>query len=486
MALAGIDGASFWRDEAATLSAARRPLPVLWHMLGKTDVVHGMYYLLMWPVVRAVGSSELAVRLPSALAVSAAAAGVAAIGGRLASERTGLASGLIFAILPVISRYGQEARSYAMVMALAVLAGYLLVMATSTTGSEAARRRWWIGYAIAVALAGWLNLMSLLLIPAHGMSLGAQRRPGRPDLRRWLAVVSVAGLAVLPLILLAWPQRHGTQRFLWLTTFGPVGSLPGNLTGSWTAVALVVPLAVLAGASRSYPRLTRLALPWLVLPPALLLAAGSLSPLYDPRYILFCVPALALITGAGLDQFLHRLTTWTAAATAAGWQLLGRLTDAGIWPVLACAVLVGAAGIPAQIADRAPAGHGDNIRLAATIVQRHARAGDAVLYQPKWWRQIESAYPYGFDRLVDISLASSPGEAGNFTGSQLPVAAVRHKLLHVRRVWLVEFNSFRPDPALDGRWRAVRRWRADTLVLVLYERRTGPRRPQTDSQADPD
>jgi hypothetical protein len=39
----GISGASFWRDEAATLSATRRPLGSLWHMLSRTDVVHGIY-----------------------------------------------------------------------------------------------------------------------------------------------------------------------------------------------------------------------------------------------------------------------------------------------------------------------------------------------------------------------------------------------------------------------------------------------------------
>src|ERR1022692_1016947 len=106
-----ISGPSFWRDEAATMSAIRRPIPVLWQMLGKTDVVHSSYYLLMWPLVRVLGTSELGARLPSVVAVAAAAGGVAAIGRRLASERAGLAAVLIFALLPVASRYGQGARA---------------------------------------------------------------------------------------------------------------------------------------------------------------------------------------------------------------------------------------------------------------------------------------------------------------------------------------------------------------------------------------
>ena len=62
----GIKSASYWRDEAATLSATRRSFPQLIRMLGNVDAVHGVYYVLMWPVVHLIGTDELAMRLPSA------------------------------------------------------------------------------------------------------------------------------------------------------------------------------------------------------------------------------------------------------------------------------------------------------------------------------------------------------------------------------------------------------------------------------------
>jgi hypothetical protein len=120
---------SYWRDEAATLDAESRSVPALLHMLSNVDAVHGAYYLLMWPVVHVFGTSELALRLPSLLAMTAAATGVAALGRRLHSARAGLLAGLVFAVLPQVSRYGQEARSYAFVLACAVLASYLLIRA---------------------------------------------------------------------------------------------------------------------------------------------------------------------------------------------------------------------------------------------------------------------------------------------------------------------------------------------------------------------
>jgi mannosyltransferase len=460
MSLIGITAPSFWRDEASTLSAVRRPFPLLLQMLGRTDVVHGAYYLLMWPLVRIFGSGELGARLPSAIAMSATAAGLTVLGRRVASARAGLAAGSMFALTPVTSRYAQEARSYAMVMGLAVLASYLLVRAL---GSHARSTRWLIGYALVLGLTGWMNLLSLLIIPAHGLTVWLAGRPdarswpgdpaasrgARPRAAGWLAAVGCAGIGVLPLVVLAWPQRDGTARFLARTTLTAVGDMPGRLTGSWPVLAVTAALigSGLAAGRRLPVSVTRLSLPWLLLPPFALLSAGTITPVYDPRYVLFCAPALALLAGSACD--------WISELRSPGVVLL----------VLAVAV----AGLPSQLADRSAAGHDDNLRLAASILAARERAGDAVLYSPPWWRQIGSAYPVAFDHLDDIALAKTPVQAGNFTGTQLSVPRTRRKLRAVRRAWLVEFARFRPDLVLAGAgWHLVGRWQAGTILLLLY------------------
>ncbi len=451
LALWRIGGASFWRDEAATLSAVRRPLGVLFHMLGRTDVVHGCYYLMTWVVIRIFGTSELALRFPSALAVTAAAAGVAAIGARLASERAGLAAGLMFAVFPVTSRYGQEARSYAIVMMLAVLATYALIRACDNSAGW----RWWIAYCGFTALSGWLNLMSLLIMPAHGMSVRK---------RRWIIAAAVTCALVTPMIVLAWPQRHGTSRFLTVTPLSAMAELPGRLTGSWSLLVVILPLAVLAVLFRARSDVVRFALPWLLVPPCVLIAVQIVTPVYDPRYILFCVPALALLAGTGLD----------VAAELLADRPRSRVTVQPAAVLVAGAIAIGASGIPAQLAARAPDGHGDNIRLAAQIVARHARPGDAVLYEPAWWRLISTAYPYGFCRLHEVSLAVTPDRDGNFTGTEVPVPQIRHRLSSTHRVWLVEFQKFHVSAVLKhAGWRRVGLWHPGTLILALYERRIG-------------
>ena len=125
----GIATPSYWRDESATLSSADRSLPQLLRMLGRVNAVHGLYYFLMWPVVHFIGSREFDTRLPSAIAMAAAALGVAAIGRRVRSRRAGLYAGLVFAALPLVAVRGHDARPYAPETAAAVLATYLLLRA---------------------------------------------------------------------------------------------------------------------------------------------------------------------------------------------------------------------------------------------------------------------------------------------------------------------------------------------------------------------
>ncbi len=162
--LAGIGHAQPWRDELATWSAATRPLSDLARMTRTIDAATGPYYLLMHGWTAVAGTSPTALRLPSALAMAVAAALTARLGAVLVGRRAGLLAGLLFAVLPATSRYGQEARPYALATLFAVLATLLLVEALRRPG------RWrWAGYAAAVAALGLLHLLALTLLAAHAL-----------------------------------------------------------------------------------------------------------------------------------------------------------------------------------------------------------------------------------------------------------------------------------------------------------------------------
>ena len=338
----GLNGPSYWRDEADTVSAVARSLPQLIRMLGHVDAVHGLYYLLLWPVAQVAGTGEMATRLPSALAMAAAAFWVAAIARRLVSRRAALCAGLLFAALPEASMQGHNARPYAMVIAAATASSYLLLRV-----AEDPRRARVAGYGLSLVLLGYLHMFALLLVPVHAIALAG---PGgvRPHqlFRRWLAAAAAACAAVVPLILLGWAQRG---QIGWISRPGwhEASQLVVALTGGAVLASGLIGLLAAGGAvrlGRAGPggsgaragggrRLAWLAVPWLVLPPVVLFAVSAVKPVYYLPYVLFCLPAVALLGGA----FLAGLS-WPARAAAAA---------------LAAALI-----IPTQIAIRVPGSGG--------------------------------------------------------------------------------------------------------------------------------
>jgi mannosyltransferase len=482
MMLWRIQRPSYWRDEGATLAAVQRPFGELIRMLGNVDAVHGAYYMIIWVVVRFGGTGEFATRLPSALAMAAAAAGVAAIGHRLVSPRAGLFAGLIFAALPEVSWYGQDARSYAMVTALATTASYLLVRVLGAAGS---RRGWLAAYGLALTGLGLVNIFGLVLIPAHGLTvaLAARRAGGRPAgdgpagdgpagdrpaggrrpgvrlLAGWLAAAGAAIALVSPLCWLAWQQRAPEN---WLKTPG-IGTLtvlpdlvgPAALAG---VVLLILACGILLSAAGRRARiradwpavLPALCLPWLLLPPAALLTVSLIQPVYTLRYVLFVLPALALLAGTALAAF-------------------GRVAGA-----LALVIVVLVA-FPAQLQARWRGAHGDNIAMADAIVAAARRPGDAVLYASTGARNMPAAYPDGLAALRNIALDRGPVPSGTLAGTYLPAPAVRGRLASVHRVWVVEVRKDSMPlrlPLLQGTgFRLVRKWRTSDIWLMLYRHR---------------
>jgi mannosyltransferase len=472
MALWAIGTPSYWRDEAVTLAAVQRPFGDLITMLGHTDAVHGAYYMLMWPLVHLAGSGEFVVRLPSAIAVAVAAGAVAAIGRRLISPWAGLAAGLLFAVLPAVSRYAQEARSYAIVTALATVASYLLLRTLQAAPGE--RRRWIVGYGVSLAAMGTLNIFSFLIIPAHAVTvvLDYRRHGGDRGSRRlvggWLAAAVVSAVVGSPALAFGWKERH---QFGWLavnkSTTGP-GTLL-TLTGALlvtVAIVGVIGVALIVSWAAGLPRfraewpaqLAELALPWMILPPALLLTASLFSPSYTSRYILFCLPALALLGGAAL----------AALRRFAG-------------PVGLIVILI--AGWSIQLRERGPAGHFDDIRAVDQIVTANARPGDVWVYTNPNAESFPAAYSYGLAKLRDIGITEGPDPSGTLSGTSTPLPVIRERLASVSRVWVVEFNSYQAVPVMQDMndkqigplmtglpFHVAKVWRARGDWVLLYAR----------------
>jgi len=477
---------SYWRDEAATMAAVQRPFGALVSMLGNVDAVHGTYYMLMWPLASLFGTGELVMRVPSLLAMALTAGLIAATGRRLFSPAAGLAAGLVFAILPNVTLYGQMARSYAMVTLAAAVASYLLVRLAADHTS----RPDWIWYAVSLTMLGALNIFGLLLVPAHGITVMARFRRAdgsvsRASLVRWLAAVSVAVALNLPLISLAYQQRVQINWMSWpnlqsvgnaLDLLGPpymsVAILTTILAGAAASLAsrrrareraLATSTAVAStrlGAARAaghgWKPILALGLPWLLLPAPVLLLVSLFTPVYTSRYIMFCLPAGALIAGPALASLARmpgpRLLGWTASAAAFA--------------------VIAALGFSTQVQERQPAGHADDIRAADKIVAANARPGDEVYYPFPVFMSVSSAYPYGLGQLPDIQVGVPAIGSGTLAGTTVPRFELVERLALVSRVWVVDVNGDKNVARLmrPAGLHLVRTWQASDLWLQLWVR----------------
>jgi mannosyltransferase len=503
---------SLWRDEAYSIEAADRSIAKIFALLHHTDSVNGAYYLFMHGVLGLLGTSATALRLPSLIATAVAAAMTAALGRLLARLAglpapwlAGLLAGLFYVAAPLVTRYAQEGRAYAIVTMLVTIATYLLVRAMM-----AGTWRWWACYALVIVLAGLFNLFSLLLVLAHGVTVlltylrrrraaqtahSGPEEPGPADsgavpgagpvhLWRWVVAAVAAGIAASPVAWLGFKQRG---QISWLTKTN-TATIRALFTGFAGSKPLVIPIALLAlcglavgitarsrrAAVPGLPTPAVVLLPWLVLPPAIMLTVSRFKPIYHIRYVLYCQPALALLCGTGLVWLAYVISTAPVVSNAPSrGRALAWLPSAGL------AVLVAVLLIAPQRAVRLPSSRADNLRFNAAVIAAHARPTDIVCYVPWNQRSLGMGYPGPFRQLREIALAETPVKSDTMLGTEVSLATWHHRLRNVSRVWLITSASQhtlngvtdpvqRAELALIHTMRLIGRWHANEDVLSLY------------------
>lgn len=405
-----VGSASPWWDEAITREVTARPFADIVRLTTHIDLVHLAYYAIVHALTD--GSGITAIRMVSVVAAAITAGLLVRIGRELGQLAVGVCAGLLYTVAPLASRYAQEARSYALVTAAATAATVVLLRALRRPW----RRRGWVAYSGLLVLTGLLNLLALTLVLAHLVYVHSEAP--QPVRRRWRLATAAALACLLPLMIAASRQRDQVD---WLPRPRP-SALVGFFTAqyaAWLIVALLVALAVvgLRPSTSSQPATHRQALllgvSWAVVPPVALWIFSQLDPMFDWRYVVFCLPGTALAI-ASLATLLRPsgAAVLVVALTIGGWHM--------------------------QHVYRRPAtGHAEDVRGAAGLIEAGARPGDAVVFLPSSRRIVELAYPEDFRNVEDVALQVDPTTSATLWGVEGDPAFLAAALRTHDRVWVV-------------------------------------------------
>jgi mannosyltransferase len=298
--------ASLWLDETATYWSACKGFSA---SLARSQFWPGQnqfYAALLALTIRALGQSEVVLRLPSLLAAIATVWLLFRIGTRLFDKETGTLAALVFVALEEMTRTAPNARPYAITLLL-VVGSTLLLLRWLETG----RTAYLPAYMLSAAAIIYFHLLFAIIYPVHvifvlfGSRVGERRVPRR----NLIFAAFLLGLLVSPVL---WSTVHVKKPSADLSWAGTpdagllLTSLMPSVLGAAIFLGLLASLFVPNATARALAGMpARTAVPlvtWLILPPvaAFLVSHYTGFKIFVPRYYLPMFPALALLVGWGI------------------------------------------------------------------------------------------------------------------------------------------------------------------------------------------
>lgn len=376
---------SLWTDEGLTLRRAEQPLGLVlknqnlipiepnYHdgsapeVVAAPDVHPPLFFLLMHFWVRAAGSTEFALRLPSVMASTLLLPILFALGSALLNREAGLWSVVLAAFSPFYTWHAQEARMYAWVVLFSAASVYaFLSLLEETPGWHR-----YLVYGIATAALLYTHYSGFLVLAFELIIYVGYQMWRRERIGPILIVLVILAAASIPL------SSH-LHRALNISLYGFVSRpLPVLLAEMWSYFSLGVsdflvrpiwqtaPFLVLfaVGATMvSVPHRRKawmVCLGYLAVPLMLFHILSYFRPNYmNPRHLLAFSPAWELVMAQGLVTLRRRFAPGLflllpLVLFLRGGANLDVFTSRSLWK--------------------------DDIRGAAEYIEARARPGDAIV-----------------------------------------------------------------------------------------------------------
>ncbi len=364
-------------DESATVVVVRRSMSQVMRVASFDSALEPYYVVMkLWSYV---STSVLWLRLPSVIAVAAAIAIVVVVIRVLLDLPTALLTGVALLAMPLISRWGQDARPYAFTL-LAVVIATAFYLRFSQHG------RIWdgVGMGLFLAAAGLMHSYSLTIVAAWFVAalIAPVGKRDRSMLR--ICVPSAISITILSPYLWFVAQHAKGQPNVAAVSFGsildtalqtPAGQL-NTLTKLFVAILVGLVLIGFVVGWRAGPNgkmVTVLAACWLIVPPMVLITFQLItnSPALVVRYWALCLPGLAILTAIGLRALSRK--SWIAA--------------------IGCLIVLVLLGVPTQLAFRGVDGHSGAQYAALPRLLSQQSVDSLPIWIGPWWRSLEAVAP---------------------------------------------------------------------------------------------
>jgi mannosyltransferase len=323
-----LDFQSLWRDEMDVLRFATRPLPESVATIVTPGENGPLFYIALHPWLAAAGQTEFALRFPSVCAGTVAVVLLYALVRRLAGVRPALLTALFAATAPYLTWYGQDAKMYALMTALIMLALWLTTEAVRRGGAL----RWVSLYAVTSA-SFTVHLLAVLAIPVQAAWL--YLLPAKPRAGRWRTASLYLALLILPYVVFLgwtarfWFDRLDAERYPFVPLTDTLAVMAARFSQGIVArsplVMLPSLLALVAGIAlwpqlhgRAGRRTVLLLVIWLMLPLVAIYGVSLRVPMFLDRYMIWTMPAFLALAGLG------------AVALLRAWRPLGLATVGAI------------------------------------------------------------------------------------------------------------------------------------------------------------
>ncbi len=430
---------SLWLDEGATVALARTSWQhfawVWWHGEASLQTI---YFLLMRGWVHA-GLSESWLRLPSALFGIASIPLLYLVARRFVGVFAALAAAALLTFSPTHIYFSQEARSYTLGILLVLLATYFFVPAV-----ERDRPRDWALWTIFGIAAFYTHDFTALVLIAQAASLFF--KPPLVSRRRFLLWAAIILLAAIPGLTYVFRASPENLHFVWMPRasakeiwhlamfFGGSGGKIAIAVVLWIAGIVAILRNRYADRSDAFWR-GMLVLLWAILPPAILGLMSLHEPLFLDRYMVFSLPATALLAAMGMGA----LRKWK----------LGLLMVAALC-VLSLPTIAKQYGKPR-----------DDWRGATNTVLASAAPGDAVVFFPFYSRTMLDYYRDRYGGAAPLLHVFAPGYYSGGEDDRDLLMALDRNPHQFRHVWVFiagrdsDLQSFDHGAALSQKLHSV-------------------------------